>query len=53
MTTERRVLPTGTTPPGWPTPARMAAIIDAIKRRVEEYRAEFEERDDPEKGQPS
>lgn len=43
--TEHNPLPLGITPPGWPTPKRMAAIMEAIRRDIERHRAEFEERD--------
>lgn len=45
MTTERSPLPLGMTPPGWPSPERMAAIMEAIGQRIEEYRAEFDARE--------
>lgn len=37
--TARNPLPMGMTPPGWPTPERMAAIMEAIRRDFERYRA--------------
>lgn len=40
-----RTLPLGMTPPGWPSPERLAAIMEAIRRRIEEYRDEFDARD--------
>jgi hypothetical protein len=43
--TDRNPPPPGMTPPGWPPPERMAAIMEAIRRRIEEYRAEFDARD--------
>lgn len=43
--TERRAPPAGMTPPGWPTPARMAAIMAAIKQRIAEYREELDASD--------
>lgn len=43
--TDRPALPAGMTPPGWPPPERLAAIIEAIRRRVGAYRDEFEARD--------
>jgi hypothetical protein len=42
---ERSPLPLGMTPPGWPSPARVAAIMEAIRRDIERYRAEFEGRE--------
>ena len=42
--TESNPLPHGMTPPGWPTPERLAEIMEAIRRGVERYREEFERR---------
>lgn len=30
--------------PGWPPPERLAEIMEAIRRGIERYRAEFERR---------
>lgn len=46
--TERTPLPLGMTPPGWPSLERMAVIMEAIRRDIERYRAEFEKRDEGE-----
>ena len=43
--TTRTAFPQGTTPPGWPTPERMAEIMEAIRAQIERYREEFERRD--------
>lgn len=44
--TERPAPPAGIMPPGWPSPERLAEIMEEIRRRIEEYRAEFERRDE-------
>lgn len=41
--TERNPLQMGMTPPGWPSPARLAAIMEAIRRGIERYRRELED----------
>jgi hypothetical protein len=38
-------LPLGVTPPGWPTPERLAQIMEAIRRGIERYRDEMDARD--------
>ncbi len=43
--TERNPLPCAKTPPGWPPPERMDAIMEAIRRGIERYREEFAKRD--------
>jgi len=43
--TERNPQPLGTPPPGWPSPKRMAVLMEAIRQGVERYREEFEKRE--------
>ena len=49
--TELNPKATETPPPGWPSPKRMAVIMEAIRRGIERYREEFDARDEKQKGQ--